>query len=673
MAPNQKSVPGVPVELSTGPAPVLLLQRHNPFDDLPDNLAAIPAPSSSRIFEDDLLWVPPVVLGVPSTENTTERSDDHTPVILVPPPPQGEETTSLETNNNAVPVIRMPVHMMALQQEEEEQRVNDENNTRRKVSAQETAGTPFSSTNNHAVSPSPVVSPPMAPSLFVPVNNEPLFPELFTEEIRRTPLTTVDTSNDAAMAAALAASEEEFSSVSRPPQETHNSGSNVLLESDAWNYIGPAVPLVEQPSQQQQRETTSQSRRGLIRSTSSRSGGSSWRKRVTRGEKSVRKTLFGDSEKRSSSFSSGIDVRAAAGPVLPRTFLPYTVTEVMGQWETEFHTDQRALDRGDRMAAAEKICSHTFSSSFMAREFAVAQTPPRMIPFEDATSCFVCETSFSLLRNRPSHCRNCGVCVCSLSVGSNHSSAGCSQSWPAKMIPPHYNIKNESVVKVCASCDWLSTAFRKALLSGLLDEAVALHATGNVNLRTPFCNVKGETFYPIHCAVLGGNVDLVRWLVDEHCCPISYQLTRGNRSRVNLICTSKGRSMLSMSMETQNIGLVRYLVAEKNLSMTTAMEEGKCGELFRRNALPMLEKAMRLLPANALSNSVPCHGNSENNSNGGTSFDERPLFSVPSREESVPDLMRSSIDESDASSGFNHDQDMKDSVSTVGMMSEMNG
>jgi hypothetical protein len=169
--------------------------------------------------------------------------------------------------------------------------------------------------------------------------------------------------------------------------------------------------------------------------------------------------------------------------------------------------------------------------------------------------------------------------------------------------------------------------------------------------------------YPIHCAVLGGNVDLVRWLVDEHCCPISYQMTRGNRSRVNLICTSKGRSILSMSMETENIGLVRYLVAEKNLSISTAMEEGKCGELFRRNALPMLEKVMQLLPVNALPNSVPFHGNSENNSNGGPFFDERPLFSVPSREESVPDLMRSSIDASDASSGFNHDQDMKDSVS----------
>jgi hypothetical protein len=93
MAPNQKSVPA-PLELTTGPAPVLPLQRHNPFDDLPDNLVATPVPSSFWNVEDDHLFfhAPPVVLGVPSTENATERRDDHTPVILVPPP-QGEETT----------------------------------------------------------------------------------------------------------------------------------------------------------------------------------------------------------------------------------------------------------------------------------------------------------------------------------------------------------------------------------------------------------------------------------------------------------------------------------------------------------------------------------------------------------------------------------------------------
>jgi hypothetical protein len=60
------------------------------------------------------------------------------------------------------------------------------------------------------------------------------------------------------------------------------------------------------------------------------------------------------------------------------------------------------------------------------------------------------------------------------------------------MIPDTYNIKKESLVNICKSCDWLCSAFRMALLSGSHDQAVAVHATGNVNLVTPFANVKGE-------------------------------------------------------------------------------------------------------------------------------------------------------------------------------------
>ena len=60
------------------------------------------------------------------------------------------------------------------------------------------------------------------------------------------------------------------------------------------------------------------------------------------------------------------------------------------------------------------------------------------------------------------------------------------------MIPDTYNIKNESSVNICKSCDWLCSAFRKAMLDGDFDQAVAIHSTGNVNLVTPFANVKGE-------------------------------------------------------------------------------------------------------------------------------------------------------------------------------------
>lgn len=64
--------------------------------------------------------------------------------------------------------------------------------------------------------------------------------------------------------------------------------------------------------------------------------------------------------------------------------------------------------------------------------------------------------------------------------------------WPSKMIPVTYNIKSEDVVNICKACDWLCSAFRLALLQGDLDKAIALHATENINLTTPFANIKGE-------------------------------------------------------------------------------------------------------------------------------------------------------------------------------------
>ena len=50
------------------------------------------------------------------------------------------------------------------------------------------------------------------------------------------------------------------------------------------------------------------------------------------------------------------------------------------------------------------------------------------------------------------------------------------------MIPDTYNLKKESQVKICKSCNFLSGAFKKALVDGDYEEAVALYGSGNVNL-----------------------------------------------------------------------------------------------------------------------------------------------------------------------------------------------
>jgi hypothetical protein len=60
------------------------------------------------------------------------------------------------------------------------------------------------------------------------------------------------------------------------------------------------------------------------------------------------------------------------------------------------------------------------------------------------------------------------------------------------MLPATYNIKKEGTVNICKACDWLCSSFRLALLNGDYDKAITLYETGNVNLTTPFANVKGE-------------------------------------------------------------------------------------------------------------------------------------------------------------------------------------
>lgn len=177
-------------------------------------------------------------------------------------------------------------------------------------------------------------------------------------------------------------------------------------------------------------------------------------------------------------------------------------------------------------------------------------------------------------------------------------------SWPAKMIPDTYNFKKESMVNACRSCDWLSTSFRLALLRGDHDRAISLFSTGNVNLHTPFANVKGELFYPVHCAVLGGNLDVLKFLIDENCCPIrSIRVGGSSKEALNKvipIVTSKGRSLLGIAMEGENLKIVRYLVAEKGLSLSS--EKDLTPELLCRN----FEKLLRMTPDDLF---VPVNGN----------------------------------------------------------------
>ncbi len=148
--------------------------------------------------------------------------------------------------------------------------------------------------------------------------------------------------------------------------------------------------------------------------------------------------------------------------------------------------------------------------------------------------------------------------------------------WPAKMLPETYNLKREAGVRVCKSCTHLSASFKKALLDGDYLEAVAVYGSGNINLRTPFpqfSKKKEEIMYPIHCAVEGGNLDIIRWLMEDHFCPIKVIRTGSGKkpkrggSADQLILTSKNRSVLTIALTSLHVEILRYLVVDNGVSI----------------------------------------------------------------------------------------------------------
>jgi len=232
--------------------------------------------------------------------------------------------------------------------------------------------------------------------------------------------------------------------------------------------------------------------------------------------------------------------------------------QATGLWITIINTNQRSSRKGSD--AASNLKAFSFHTEREARESAYANTPPKMLEFDDNPTCFSCKSRFTVFK-RASHCRNCGVCVC----------CSCSNTWNKVMIPETYNIKNERTVKACNTCNNLATAFQNALLQANFDDALTIYNSGNINLRCPFLNAKtGEVMFPIHCAVLGGSLKLFLWLVDVHFCPIKMTRT-GNRNNQQvteeLIKTSKKRSVLDIAMTEQRADILQYLVNEKNVSL----------------------------------------------------------------------------------------------------------
>jgi hypothetical protein len=202
----------------------------------------------------------------------------------------------------------------------------------------------------------------------------------------------------------------------------------------------------------------------------------------------VMEMLFGDTNPIANSRRGVVpvgfqDESSLGGSILPRSLLPSSVifSESTKTWVATVNTNQKALDQNNVEESSKALRAFSVQSKKQALCLAKQWAPPRMHPFESNPTCFICEAKFAVFK-RACHCRNCGVCICN----------SCSLQWPSKMLPLTYNIKKASTVNVCKACDWLCTAFRLALLDGDYDKAVALYSTGNVNLTSPFANVKGE-------------------------------------------------------------------------------------------------------------------------------------------------------------------------------------
>ncbi len=232
--------------------------------------------------------------------------------------------------------------------------------------------------------------------------------------------------------------------------------------------------------------------------------------------------------------------------------------EATGIWITTINMSQK--ERVNKANAGKYLKAFSFQTQNEAIESAYANAPPKMLPFDEYPFCFLCSAQFSVFK-RASHCRNCGVCICN----------GCSVSWNKVNIPETYNIKGETSIKVCKSCDSVSNLFKTALLEGNYANAIKIYNTGNINLRCPLVTNKGlESMLPIHCAAEGGSLDLLEWLVEVHFCPLKRIRTSNrikNQHADELITTSKGRSVLEIAMANQSVEILRYLVCDKGISV----------------------------------------------------------------------------------------------------------
>lgn len=106
--------------------------------------------------------------------------------------------------------------------------------------------------------------------------------------------------------------------------------------------------------------------------------------------------------------------------------------------------------------------------------------------------------------------------------------------------------------------------------------------------------------YPIHLAILGGSLKLLRWLTEERYCPLREIKKRSSKKVGSPIVTSRGRSTLSIALLHQKLDIVRYLIVDRGLSLFEERDLNNDNNSSSQLALANFTSLLKLIPKDFL-------------------------------------------------------------------------
>ena len=201
---------------------------------------------------------------------------------------------------------------------------------------------------------------------------------------------------------------------------------------------------------------------------------------------------------------------------------------------------------------SDTVCVGIFVEESDARDACRIMAPPEWQSGDLAkTPCYICSKVGGVL-NKNHHCRNCGYIACN----------DCSEKrWPGLMLPDTFH-NDEKMVRVCDCCHSLMVTFAAALIEGDCNTAVAVYATGNVNVHNAIQIFGGASAYPVHYAAIGGNLPLLIWLIDDLDCLLYKE------ENDEPLLTSGGHSVLAVAALYGHTDVVKYLMTEAGMAVT---------------------------------------------------------------------------------------------------------